>query len=85
MLVRIPVREISRQGRAAQGVTVMSLGRAGDSIASVAIVTEEKTRFRQDENMNELKGGNGNGALQLLDGEVNPEEPENLNDNGHEN
>ncbi|MEI7554333.1 DNA gyrase subunit A [Candidatus Chlorohelix sp.] len=84
MLVRIPVREISRQGRAAQGVTVMSLGKAGDSIASVAVVTEERTRFRQDENMNELKSGNGNG-LQLLDGEVNPDEPENDSDNGHEN
>ena len=43
MVVRIAAKDVSQQGRAAQGVSVMSFSRAGDSLAAVAVVTENKS------------------------------------------
>ena len=59
MVTRIAAREISRQGRAAQGVMVMTFKEGkSDMVASVAILTEEKaSRKPVDVNMN----GNGTG------------------------
>lgn len=43
MVVRIAAKDVSQQGRAAQGVSVMSFSRSGDSLAAVAVLTESKS------------------------------------------
>jgi DNA gyrase subunit A len=61
MIVRLSVKDISQQGRAAQGVMVMSFSRQNDSIASMAVITEDRVRNRLDEEF----GINGNGKSNL--------------------
>jgi DNA gyrase/topoisomerase IV subunit A len=59
MVTRVSARGISRQGRAAQGVMVMTFKEGkNDAVSSVAIITEDKATPRTGEvNMN----GNGDG------------------------
>ena len=89
MVVRVAAKEISQQGRAAQGVSVMSFSRSGDSIASVAVITEEKSTPRGQAHTDTDLNTNGKGKgvkenqLPLLGSEVNAKASPNLNGNGH--
>ncbi len=91
MVVRVAAKEISQQGRAAQGVSVMSFSRARDSIASVAVITEEKStpRGQAHADTDLTSNGKAKGAkdnqLPLLGAELNVSDSPNLNGNGHRN
>lgn len=49
MVVRIAAKDVSQQGRSAMGVSVMSFSKTNDSVAAVAVITENKSdRAYQD-------------------------------------
>jgi DNA gyrase subunit A len=63
--LRTKVKDISRQGRATQGVQLMSLP-AGDTIASVALLAEEDNKRAEESDSLEDKDGSAPDAEQLV-------------------
>ncbi|MEI6043412.1 MAG: DNA gyrase subunit A [Chloroflexota bacterium] len=77
MVTRILARDISRQGRSAQGVMVMTFKEGkSDAIASVALITEAKVARKPEVNMSGNGNHKPNGHTQLsldgLEAEVKP-------------
>ena len=89
MVTRIAAREISRQGRAAQGVMVMTFKEGKtDSVASVAILSEEKSTRKTEVNLNgnshDHNTPNGHTPLASLNGHSsNGHSQASPNGNGH--
>jgi DNA gyrase subunit A len=59
MVVRVQVKDISQQGRATQGVNIMTLSKTNDTIASVAVIREEQNITR------DTAAANGNGEIAI--------------------
>jgi DNA gyrase subunit A len=59
MVVRVQVKDISQQGRATQGVNIMTLSKTNDLIASVAVIREDQNVTRDN------AAANGNGEIAL--------------------